>query len=202
MADDDAARPEVRGRRPSWTTMATERRADGAGAGAIRGRRRRPSVERPRSEVAELKDRWLRERAELENFKKRAAREKAEALRFGNESLLRTCCRSSTTSSARSSTRARRARASRSSKGVELVLQVAARRPRAARREAVEARGRPFDPRTTRRSATSRARHPPNTVIEEHQPGYRLHDRLLRPALVTVGKGPAPRRRCQSRGER
>ncbi|MCX5737703.1 MAG: nucleotide exchange factor GrpE [Proteobacteria bacterium] len=31
---------------------------------------------------------------------------------------------------------------------------------------------------------------PANTVIDEHQRGYVLHDRLLRPALVTVGKGP------------
>src|SRR4029450_11756367 len=33
------------------------------------------------------------------------------------------------------------------------------------------------------------AEHEPNAVIEEHQPGYRLHERLLRPALVTVAKG-------------
>ena len=37
------------------------------------------------------------------------------------------------------------------------------------------------------------AEHEPNAVIEEHQPGYRLHDRLLRPALVTVSKGPSGR---------
>jgi len=28
-------------------------------------------------------------------------------------------------------------------------------------------------------------------VIDEHRRGYVLHERLLRPALVTVGKGPA-----------
>ena len=30
----------------------------------------------------------------------------------------------------------------------------------------------------------------PNTVVDEHQPGYQLHDRLLRPAMVTVSKAP------------
>jgi molecular chaperone GrpE len=30
--------------------------------------------------------------------------------------------------------------------------------------------------------------HPPNTVIEAHQSGYLMRDRLLRPALVTVSK--------------
>ena len=34
------------------------------------------------------------------------------------------------------------------------------------------------------------ADHEPNRVIAEHQPGYRLHDRLLRPALVSVAKAP------------
>ena len=58
-------------------------------------------------------------------------------------------------------------------------------------------RGARSTPLTTRRSPTSRAtEHAPNTVIEEHQRGYRLHDRLLRPALVTVGK--APGRSCRT----
>jgi len=30
--------------------------------------------------------------------------------------------------------------------------------------------------------------HQPNTVIEQHQKGYIMRDRLLRPALVTVSK--------------
>src|SRR5213596_525498 len=34
--------------------------------------------------------------------------------------------------------------------------------------------------------------HAPNSVIEEHQPGYRLQERLLRPALVSVAKAPDP----------
>jgi molecular chaperone GrpE len=56
----------------------------------------------------------------------------------------------------------------------------------------VEARGVPFDP--TRHEAISHIEspEPANTVIDEHQRGYTLHDRLLRPALVTVGKGPRP----------
>jgi len=34
------------------------------------------------------------------------------------------------------------------------------------------------------------AEHEPHSVMEEHQAGYRLNDRLLRPALVTVAKAP------------
>jgi molecular chaperone GrpE len=34
------------------------------------------------------------------------------------------------------------------------------------------------------------AEHEPNTIIAESQKGYFLHERLLRPALVTVAKAP------------
>ena len=53
----------------------------------------------------------------------------------------------------------------------------------------VEAKGAPFDP--THHEAVAHvetAEHEPNAVMEEHQPGYRLKDRLLRPALVSVAK--------------
>jgi molecular chaperone GrpE (heat shock protein) len=32
------------------------------------------------------------------------------------------------------------------------------------------------------------AAQPPGSVVDEYVPGYRLHDRLLRPAQVTVAK--------------
>jgi molecular chaperone GrpE len=32
---------------------------------------------------------------------------------------------------------------------------------------------------------------PPGTIVEVLQPGYLLHDRLLRPAMVGVAKPPA-----------
>ena len=54
----------------------------------------------------------------------------------------------------------------------------------------VEARGRPFDPAHHEAIGQVESEHPPNTVVDEHQRGYLLHDRLLRPALVTIGKPP------------
>ena len=51
--------------------------------------------------------------------------------------------------------------------------------------------GEKFDP--TRHEAVVQvesSEHEPNTIIAESQKGYFLHDRLLRPALVTVSKVP------------
>jgi molecular chaperone GrpE len=33
---------------------------------------------------------------------------------------------------------------------------------------------------------------PPGTIVEVLQPGYRLHERVLRPAKVAVAAAPAP----------
>jgi len=54
----------------------------------------------------------------------------------------------------------------------------------------VETEGVPFDPAIHDAVATSEAADlPPGIVLEELQRGYRLHERLLRPALVRVSSG-------------
>jgi molecular chaperone GrpE len=74
--------------------------------------------------------------------------------------------------------------------GVELVLSAfvdVLERHGVAR---VPAAGERFDP--TVHEAVSSIEHPEiaeGMVIEEHRGGYRLHDRLVRPAMVTVSKG-------------
>jgi len=52
---------------------------------------------------------------------------------------------------------------------------------------AIESVGQPFDPRLHDAVQTAEGSgHPPNTVIDEIQRGYRFRSRLLRPALVRV----------------
>jgi molecular chaperone GrpE len=58
----------------------------------------------------------------------------------------------------------------------------------------VESMGRPFDPYVHEAVAHLESDEPEGTVIAEHQRGYRLHDRVIRPALVTVAKAPAAER--------
>jgi molecular chaperone GrpE len=58
----------------------------------------------------------------------------------------------------------------------------------------IEAEGKPFDPReheAVMHEETDRA--PDDTVIGELQRGYRIRDRVLRPALVNVAKNPGQR---------
>ena len=54
--------------------------------------------------------------------------------------------------------------------------------------ETVDSLGKPFDPYVHEAVAHVESDQPEGTVIEEHQKAYRLHDRVIRPALVSVAK--------------
>lgn len=149
---------------------------------------------------AEFDDRLLRERAELENFKRRMQRERADALRYANEPLLRDLL--GVIDNLERALRAARDAGSRVgagdgalgalAQGVELVLAQFADTLSRHGVSRVLARETAFDPAHHEALAQVETdTHPPGTVLEEHAAGYRLHDRLLRAAQVTVAKAPA-----------
>ena len=193
MADDEAARPrsEAGGGGEVARTGETALQPDSAVAPetAEEGGATPSEIDQVRAELAALRDRWLRERAELENYKKRVAREKAEALRFASEPLLRDLL-PIIDNLHRALEHARAARESEPLvQGVELVVRALDETLGRYGVRIVEARGATFDPSLHEAIGHVESEEPPNTVIDEHQRGYLLHDRLLRPALVTVGKG-------------
>jgi molecular chaperone GrpE len=57
----------------------------------------------------------------------------------------------------------------------------------------IDARGQPFDPHL-HEAVRQQPRNdvPPGTVVEVLEPGYRLHERVLRPARVVVAAPPPP----------
>jgi molecular chaperone GrpE len=134
-------------------------------------------------------DRWVRERADLENLRKRMARERQDAIRFGGESMVRELL--PVVDNLERALRAARAAGDVQAlvQGVDLILKSLLDTLARHGVERVSAQGAPFDPSHHEAVAHVESPHEPNLVIEEHQPGYRLHDRLLRPALVTVSKG-------------
>ncbi len=54
--------------------------------------------------------------------------------------------------------------------------------------QAIDSLGKPFDPYEHEAVAHVESDEPEGTVIKEHQKAYRLHDRVIRPAMVTVAK--------------
>ncbi|TAK84580.1 MAG: nucleotide exchange factor GrpE [Betaproteobacteria bacterium] len=73
--------------------------------------------------------------------------------------------------------------------GIEVTLrQLRGALDKAAIREINPAPGERFDPHRQQAMAAVEAESEPNTVVAVMQKGYTLHDRVLRPALVTVAK--------------
>jgi len=52
----------------------------------------------------------------------------------------------------------------------------------------IDSLGKPFDPYLHEAVAHVESDEPEGTIIEEHQKAYRLNDRVIRPALVSVAK--------------
>ncbi|OGA66752.1 MAG: nucleotide exchange factor GrpE [Betaproteobacteria bacterium RIFCSPLOWO2_12_FULL_65_14] len=73
--------------------------------------------------------------------------------------------------------------------GLEVILrQLKGALDKANIREINPAPGERFDPHRQQAMAAVEAESEPNTVVAVMQKGYTLHDRVLRPALVTVAK--------------
>lgn len=147
-----------------------------------------------REELSRANDRWVRERADLENLKRRSARERSEQARYGSESLLRDLVPVADNLERAVDAVRNGGDAASLAEGVALVLKGfhdVLERHGVSR---VEAAGARFDPAVHEAVAhVESPGHGPNMIVDQHQPGYQLHDRLLRPARVTVAKGaPAP----------
>jgi molecular chaperone GrpE len=143
-------------------------------------------------EAREFRDRWVRERADLENLKKRAQRERSEAVRYGAEQIVRDLL-PMIDDLERAVQAAQAAGADRQLlEGVALVLKAFLDMLARHGVERVPGLGERFDPNHHEAVAhVESPDHEPGMVIEEHRGGYRLHDRLLRAAMVTVSKGPS-----------
>jgi molecular chaperone GrpE len=147
-----------------------------------------PAVERAApaggDELAQLKDRHLRLLADFDNFRKRAEREREERARYSLAEPLRDLL-----PVVDNLERALAARGSLDDLrlGVEMISRQFEEVLRRFGVTAVASVGQRFDPRV--HEAVSRVESPgveAPTVIDEMQRGYRLHDRVLRPAMVRV----------------
>jgi molecular chaperone GrpE len=142
-------------------------------------------------EAARNRDLYLRERAETENFKKRMQREKADGLRFAVEPLARDLLPVIDNLERAVEHAGLGGNGQPLVEGVRLVLRAALEALERHGVTRLDARSGPFDP--SRHEAVMQvpdARRPPNQIVEQFEPGYSLHDRLLRPAKVSVSTKP------------
>jgi len=143
-------------------------------------------------EAKTFQDKYLRLAAELENFKRLAQKQKQEYSQFANESLLKEllpivdnleravkCVQEGRTTDGLV-------------QGVELTLKQFTETLARFGVRPIASLGVPFDP-TRHQAVAQQASNTAaeNTVIEECQKGYQLHDRILRAAMVVVATAQA-----------
>ena len=142
-------------------------------------------------QLAEQKDRMLRAMAEADNVRRRTQRDAEDRVRYANESLVRELL-PILDNFERAVTSARAAAGADSVvAGVELIQRELLRVLERAGVGRYSAIGQPFDP--TRHEAIARVVSgdaAPDTVVSETAPGYTLHGRVLRPAMVAVAAAP------------
>ena len=139
-------------------------------------------------------ERLLRTTADFDNFKKRAAREKQEAIKYANESLMQKLIPVlDTFDMALAATQNPQSDTVQALQtGVNMVYQQLKSALADAGLEEVDAAGKVFDPNLHEAiSQRETADVPEGQVVQQLRRGFKLRDRLLRPASVVVAKQPA-----------
>jgi molecular chaperone GrpE len=147
-------------------------------------------VARLRQEIADLRDRSMRTLADFDNFRKRSERERQELKRYAllepMRELLAVADNLDLALSAQGS-------ADDLKRGVEMIQSQMRELLRRFGVTEVPAVSQAFDPAV--HEAVAREESPDvktPTVVAELRRGYRMHDRLLRPAMVKVAVPPEP----------
>ncbi len=137
--------------------------------------------------IEEQKDAWLRAMAEAENARKRARADVEAAHKFAVERMAQSLLPVMDSLEAALGAAEGASQALRD--GVELTLkQLNGAFQKANLTEIAPAVGERFDPHRHQAMAAVESAAEPNTVVSVMLKGYRLHDRVIRPALVTVAK--------------
>ncbi len=145
------------------------------------------ALEQERAKASEYLASWQRVQADFSNFKKRTEKEKEENARFANAQLVASLLPVIDD--------LERALDSISEKltgltwvdGIRLIYRKLLAILEAQGLSRIEAKGKDFDP--SLHEAVLYEEGQEGKVLAELQKGYKFHDRVIRPAMVKVGKG-------------
>lgn len=157
------------------------------------------------NQVQEEKDRYVRLLAEFENFRKRMEKEQKESIKFGTDKLLKELfpiidhlemtihhTSKSTNGGKNEADEEMTARERAIVEGVELILKQFEQALEKFGLRKVTGEGTPFNPHIQEAiGQVTTEKYKPGIVVEVNRSGYMLHDRVVRPALVTVAAEPA-----------
>lgn len=146
----------------------------------------------PAAEAGKFRDLAMRTAADFDNFRKRAAREKEEAIRYANSSLLENLLPVLDNFELGLSAARSAPDAAAILQGLDMVSRQFRDFLSAAGLEEIPTEGAEFDPNVMEAvGSEADDQIGENGVLRQTRRGYKLRDRLLRPASVIVSQGPA-----------
>ena len=154
-------------------------------------------IEDLKTRAAKADENWerlLRATADMENFKKRAQREREEAIRFANESLIKKLVTVlDNFDMALAAANQNQANSVQSLQtGVAMIQQQLKNLLLESGVEELDATGKTFDPNIHEAVSQQESTDvPEGQVLQQLRKGYKLRDRLIRPATVIVSAKPA-----------
>jgi molecular chaperone GrpE len=137
-------------------------------------------------------ERLLRLTADFENFKKRAARDRLDAIKYANEALLEKLIPVLDNFEMALASAPQTENADGFSKGVGMIYNQLKNVMTESGLEEIDASNQKFDPAWHQAvSQKETAEVAEDSVVQQLRKGYKLRDRLVRPATVIVAKPPA-----------
>ncbi len=143
------------------------------------------------ADLDRFRDLALRSQADFENYKKRASREKEDAVKYANGALLQQLVSVLDNFELGLAAAKKQAEESPIYSGMVLVQKQLNDLLAENGLQPIEAEGEKFDPNVHEAIAHEPSASREGTVIRQARRGYRLKDRLLRPARVVVSSGSA-----------
>ena len=140
------------------------------------------------AEAEKLREDWLRAKAETENVRRRGSDDVAKAHRFGIEGFAGALL--AVKDSLDAALTVENTSIESFKEGVEITARQLDSVFDKFAIKALNPVGEKFDPHRHQAISQVESDQEPNTVVAVLQKGYLLHDRVLRPALVTVAKAP------------
>jgi molecular chaperone GrpE len=142
-------------------------------------------------ELAKHRDAMLRMQAEMENLRKRMARDSEKARKFALERIMKDLLQVSDSMERGLAAADETATVESLREGQELTLKMFTKVLQDHHLEVIDPAGQPFDPEWHEAVTVLPSEEvDENTVLEVLQKGFRLHDRLIRPAMVVVSTKP------------
>jgi molecular chaperone GrpE len=143
---------------------------------------------------------WQRCQADFDNFKKRSEQERGEVIEFASRALISNLLPVMGDLERALALVPTELEESNWTEGIRLIYNKFKATLEAQGLAEIKARGEPFDPRL--HEAVMQQEGEEGMVIEETQKGYKFKEKVIRPSLVTVGKGKGKEGQSKQRSRR